>query len=180
MSAARPAADAATSIPAQPVSAFVGMGGNLDDPASRIRHAFKALAGLPHTRLVATSSLYRSAPVGYLDQPDFINAVAQLETRLPPLDLLDALFTIEHGAGRARSFRNAPRTLDLDLLLYGDRVLEHPRLSLPHPRMAGRAFVLAPLAEIAPGLLIPGAGAVADLAAACAGQAIERMADTLP
>lgn len=162
------------------VRAYVGLGGNLDQPAARIRQAFAALDRLPDTRLAAASSLYRTAPVGYLDQPDFINAVAALETALAPLDLLDALLGLELGAGRERSFRNAPRTLDLDLLLYGDLTLEHPRLLLPHPRMGGRAFVLEPLAEIAPTLHIPGLGEVRGLAAACAGQGVERLAGGAP
>lgn len=161
-----------------PIRAYVGLGGNLDDPAARIRRAFQALAALPQTRLAACSSLYRTAPVGYLDQPDFINAVAVLETRLAPLALLDALLGLEVDAGRERSFRNAPRTLDLDLLVYGDLRLDDPRLVLPHPRMSGRAFVLEPLAEVAPELEIPGLGKVRALAAACAGQGIERLTDS--
>jgi len=162
---------------ALPHQAYIGLGGNLDDPAARIRRAFSALARLPETRLAATSSLYRTAPVGYLDQPDFVNAVAVLETRLAPLALLDALLGLELDAGRERAFRNAPRTLDLDLLVYGDLQLDHPRLVLPHPRMGSRAFVLEPLAEVAPELVIPGLGKVRELAIACAGQAIERMTE---
>ncbi|MDE3012070.1 MAG: 2-amino-4-hydroxy-6-hydroxymethyldihydropteridine diphosphokinase [Pseudomonadota bacterium] len=163
--------------PLAPVRAYIGLGGNLDDPAARIRRAFTALAGLSHTRLAGTSSLYRTAPVGYLDQPDFINAVAAVDTTLPPLDLLDALLALELDAGRERSFRNAPRTLDLDLLLYGDLRLDHPRLTLPHPRMGSRAFVLAPLAELTPGLRIAELGEVGQLAAACADQGVKRLAE---
>ena len=101
------------------VSAYIGLGANLDDPAAQVAYAFTELDRLPGTRLVARSSLYASAPVGYVDQPDFINAVAQLRTTLAPRALLTALLDIEQRHGRARSFRNAPRTLDLDLLLYG-------------------------------------------------------------
>jgi 2-amino-4-hydroxy-6-hydroxymethyldihydropteridine diphosphokinase len=155
--------------------AYIGLGGNLDDPAARIRRAFAALGRLPSTQLVRHSSLYRTAPVGYLDQPDFINAVAVLDTTLAPLELLDALLAIELDAGRERSFRNAPRTLDLDVLLQGALVLDHPRLVLPHPRMGTRAFVLLPLAEVAPDLQIPGLGSVRALAAACGPQGVERL-----
>ena len=157
--------------------AYIGLGGNLDGPAERIRRAFAAISLLPGTQLVARSSLYRTAPVGYLDQPDFINAVASVDTTLAPLALLDALLALELDAGRARSFRNAPRTLDLDVLVYGDLQMEDARLSLPHPRMGARAFVLWPLAELAPDLLIPGLGRVRDLAAACRDQAVERLVD---
>ena len=156
--------------------AYIGLGANLGDPVEQIGAALAALDGLPETRVVRRSSLYRSAPVGHADQPDFINAVAEIETTLAPRVLLDALLAIEMGLGRRRSFANAPRTLDLDLLLYGDMVMDEPGLSVPHPRMHARAFVLAPLAEIAPDAAIPGVGAVAPLLAACAGQAIEKLA----
>ena len=130
-----------------------------------------------HTGVVTVSSLYRTAPVGLRRQPDFINAEAQVETTPAPRALLAALLDIEHRHGRERSFRNAPRTLDLDLLLFGDQRLDLPGLTLPHPRLAERAFVLAPLAEIAPDLTIPGHGRdvrVTDLLAAVADQRIER------
>lgn len=110
---------------------------------------------MPHTRVVKRSSLYRTAPVGYANQPDFINAVAQLETGLPAERLLDELQALEARHGRRRSFPNAPRTLDLDLLLYGRLVLKTDRLTLPHPRMREREFVLIPLREIAPDVEIP-------------------------
>ena len=160
-----------------PVRAYLGLGGNLDDPAARIRRAFGAIGALAQTSLVAQSALYRTAPVGYLDQPDFINAVVAVDTGLAPLDLLDALLALELDAGRERSFRNAPRTLDLDILLYGAVVLDDARLTLPHPRMGNRAFVLLPLAELAPDLLIPGVGVVRELAAACTDQAVRRLPD---
>lgn len=132
--------------------AYVGIGSNLDDPRTHVVKALAELDELPHTRLVRKSSLYKSAPVGYPAQPDFVNAVAQLETGLPAERLLAELQDIEARHGRSRSFPNAPRTLDLDLLLYGEAALSLPRLKIPHPRMHERAFVLRPLLEIAPEL----------------------------
>src|SRR5882672_6540950 len=143
---------------AAPTKAFIGLGANLGDPEAQVRRTLSALAGLPGTRLVAVSSLYRSAPVGYTVQPDFVNAVAEIETALGARALLEALLAMETRFGRRREFPNAPRTLDLDLLLYGDRVIAEPGLIVPHPRMHERAFVLAPLAEIAPDIAIPGKG----------------------
>ena len=145
------------------VVAYIGLGSNLEDPASQIKAGCAAIAALPATELVARSALYRSAPVGYSDQPDFINAVAKLETALGARELLDALLAIELNHGRVRDFPNAPRTLDLDLLLYGDLKLHVPGLTIPHPRMHERAFVLVPLAEIASQCVIPGRGTVAEL-----------------
>ena len=154
------------------VVATIGLGANLDDPAAQVEYALAELDRLPHTRLVARSPLYASAPVGYVDQPDFINAVAQVETGLAPRVLLAALLDIEHRHGRERSFRNAPRTLDLDLLLYGGARFHEPGLALPHPRMHERAFVLRPLADIAPDAVIPGRGRAADWLAGVADQPI--------
>ena len=128
----------------------MALGANLGDARATVAQALRALRQLPATRVTATSSLYRSAPVDAYG-PDFINAVAQLETQLAPLDLLVALQRLEDAAGRERPYRNAPRTLDLDLLLHGDTTMDTPTLTLPHPRMWERAFVLVPLAEIAPG-----------------------------
>ena len=156
---------------------FIGLGANLGDPRRQIRAALAALEKIPATRLAGQSSLYRSAPLGYAEQPEFINAVAQIQTELAPRALLDALLEIERTRGRKRSFAGAPRTLDLDLLLYDERVIGEPGLHVPHPRMHIRAFVLAPLAEIAPGIEIPGRGPIAPLLAACAGQAIEKLVD---
>ena len=156
-------------------SAFIGLGANLGDPRGQIRAAIGAIASLPTTRLLAQSSLYRSAPIGYAAQPEFLNAVAQVETDLTPRALLDVLLEIELRSGRSRSFANAPRTLDLDLLLYGDSVIGEPGLQVPHPRMHNRAFVLKPLAEIAPDIEIPGRGTIGPLLAACAGQAVRRL-----
>lgn len=146
-----------------PVTAFIALGSNLDDPQRQVKTAICELAELPQTRLLGASSLYRSAAVGYRDQPDFVNAVAALETRLEPRALLDDLLAIERHHHRVRSFRNAPRTLDLDLILYGDCVIDEPGLTVPHPRMHERAFVLVPLAEIAPEAVVPGRGVVRDL-----------------
>ncbi len=143
--------------------AFVALGANLDDPPAQVAAALSEFAALPQTRLVKCSSLYRCTPVGYREQPDFINAVAQIETVLAPRALLDALLAIEHNHGRVRDFRNAPRTLDLDLLLYGDLQYHEHGLTLPHPRMHERAFVLVPLAEIAPAVRIPGHGRTAEV-----------------
>lgn len=156
-------------------SAFIGLGANLGDPRAQLRAALQALDAIPSTRVTAQSSLYRSAPVGYHTQPEFLNAVARIETMLTPRALLETLHTIEDSAGRSRSFANAPRTLDLDLLLYADRAIGEPGLKVPHPRMHLRAFVLLPLAEIAPDIEIPGQGAIAPLLAACAGQTIRRL-----
>lgn len=153
--------------------AYVGLGANLGDPLAQLRNAVAALASLPGTCVAAVSSVYRSAPVGYLDQPDFLNAVAALDTRLSPQALLDALLVIEQEGGRTRAFRNAPRLIDLDLLLYGDRVVDEVHLTVPHPRMADRAFVLLPLAEIDPDCVVPGAGPLSTLAAGASGQAIQ-------
>lgn len=155
--------------------AYVALGANLGDPASTVRAAFGALANLPESRVVHTSSLYRTAPVGLADQPDFINAVAALETTLAPESLLDALLDLENRFGRRRAEKNGPRTLDLDLLLYDDQFLDLPRLHLPHPRLHLRAFVLQPLAEIAPELDIPGRGKIAAWLPAVANQGIARL-----
>ena len=147
--------------------AYVGIGSNLHDPRAQVLAALDELDKLPHTRVVRQSSLYRTAPIGHEAQPDFINAVAQLETGLPAERLLAELQDVERRHGRRRSFRNAPRTLDLDLLLFGDARLSSPQLTVPHPRMQERAFVLAPLLEIAPQLPFTLEG--------CAGQKIERI-----
>jgi 2-amino-4-hydroxy-6-hydroxymethyldihydropteridine diphosphokinase len=155
--------------------AFIGLGSNLADPVMQVSRALEALDNLPQTHVVHRSSLYRSAPVGYLAQPDFINAVAQLETELTSRVLLDELLKLEQECGRTREFCNAPRTLDLDVLLYDDLQYHEHGLTLPHPQMHLRAFVLQPLLEIAPDCVIPGVGAAADAARQCAGQILERI-----
>jgi 2-amino-4-hydroxy-6-hydroxymethyldihydropteridine diphosphokinase len=157
-------------------SAFIGLGSNLGQPESKVRHGIAALAELPQVQLVAASSLYRTSPVGNADQPDFVNAVAQVSTELSPLFLLAAMLAIERQNGRERTFRNAPRTLDLDLLLYDADTIATEGLSVPHPRMHERAFVLAPLIEIAPDCVIPGWGSAADCLARCPDQSIFRLA----
>jgi 2-amino-4-hydroxy-6-hydroxymethyldihydropteridine diphosphokinase len=150
---------------AETVTACVALGSNLDDPRAQVERGFVALAALPQTTLSARSRLYRTKPWGVADQPDFINAAARLETTLAPRALLDALLAIEAGAGRVRGARNGPRILDLDLLLYGDRIIDEPDFVLPHPRLHERAFVLLPLTDVASGLEIPGHGRAADLLA---------------
>ena len=156
-------------------TAYVALGANLGDPKATVLAAFAALANLSESRVARCSSLYRTAPVGILSQPDFVNAVALLETTLPPEALLDALLDIEARFGRIRRERNGPRTLDLDLLLYDDIELDLPHLTLPHPRLHLRAFVLLPLAEVAPDLAIPRRGSVAAWLPAVANQGIVRL-----
>ena len=145
------------------VTAFIALGSNLADPPAQIRSALRALAGLPDSRLIHCSSLYRNPPEGGLDQPDFVNAVAEIETRLGPGVLLARLLEVERAHGRVRGLPNAPRPLDLDIVLYGDRTVREPDLAIPHPRMLARAFVMVPLGEIAPDAVVPGHGRVADL-----------------
>ena len=155
--------------------AYIAFGANLGEPAAALELACERIAALPGTRVAARSSLYRSAPVGVAGQPDYLNAVIAADTTLPAAELLSALLAIEHAAGRTRDYHQAPRTLDLDLLLYGDAEINLPQLEVPHPRMHQRAFVLLPLAEIAPQATIPGHGAVADLLPGVAGQRIARL-----
>ncbi len=153
-----------------PVTAWVALGANLGDARATVLQAFEDLAQLPQTRLIARSRLYRTAP-HEASGPDFINAVAGLETGLSAPALLQALQSLENAAGRLRPYPNAPRTLDLDLLLYGEGRIDSPRLTVPHPRMRERAFVLQPLAELAPGRV-----SSADLRAV-QGQTIEALHD---
>lgn len=155
------------------VRAYIGIGSNLRDPANQVRRAFQALATLPASRLTARSPWYRTAPVGGPgDQPDYLNAVAALETALTPEDLLAALQAVENAQGRVRAERWGPRTLDLDLLLYGSITRDDPQLTLPHPRLHQRAFVLYPLHDIAPDLTIPGQGKLTALLGNCPSQGI--------
>jgi 2-amino-4-hydroxy-6-hydroxymethyldihydropteridine diphosphokinase len=169
---AAPGAAGGTVPPA--VLAYVGLGANLGEPRRTLESALQALGATPGVRLRRVSSLYRSAPIA-ASGPDFINAVAELDTTLQPQALLAALQAVEQQHGRQRPYRNAPRTLDLDLLLYGTLTLETPALTVPHPRMHERAFVLQPLAELAPALGVPGLGVVAELLAHCNDQRIERL-----
>ena len=159
--------------------AFIGLGSNLEDPPGQLQRALAAIAKLPDTQLLAKSSLYRGAPLGYPDQPDFVNAVAKIATALTPQALLQGLLQIEHRHGRERTFHNAPRTLDLDVLLYDDLQLHEHGLTIPHPRMCSRAFVLQPLLEIAPDASIPGTGRVEAALLGCQNQVLERLANVV-
>ena len=157
--------------------AAIGLGANLGDAAATLREAIAELARLPRTELLRASRLYRTPAWGVTEQPDFINAVALVETALPPRDLLDALLAIERSFGRTRldGERWGPRTLDLDLLLHGDAMIDEPGLRVPHPHLHERAFALLPLAEIAPEVEIPGIGMVGKLAAGMAVDGIEAL-----
>ena len=154
--------------------AFIALGSNLEDPQAQVERALETIANTTNIKLIKASSLYRTVPVGYDNQPDFINAVVAIDTSLEALPLLHALLAIEARHGRVRSVPNAPRTLDLDLLMHGDATMAGAELTLPHPRMHERAFVLLPLLEIAPDVLLPGLGAARNFLPAVAGQAIER------
>jgi len=162
-------------MPREPVTAYVGLGANLGDPVHAIGEALHALGRMPQTELSRASSLYRSAPIGYAAQPGFVNAVAELRTSLSARQLLDELLALEALAGRRRSFPNAPRTLDLDLLLYGEERIEEPGLSVPHPRLHERRFVLEPLVEIAPQRIIPGHGLAVERLSEVLDQAVSRL-----
>ncbi len=155
--------------------AYVALGSNLEDPIRQIQSAYQKITELPGTHLLQRSSFYKSAPVGRINQPDFINAVAKINTILTPFELLDALLSIESQHGRVRESRNAPRTLDLDILLYGNLQLNDNKLIIPHPRMSQRAFVLYPLLEIEPKCHIPGHGRIDQLITTCSSQIIERL-----
>jgi 2-amino-4-hydroxy-6-hydroxymethyldihydropteridine diphosphokinase len=155
--------------------AYVGLGANIGEPRKQLEGALQDLGALPQTRVTAISGFYRSAPVGHPDQPEFLNAVAKLDTGLAPGPLLENLQAIEKRHGRERSFANAPRTLDLDLLLYGDQARGTPALTLPHPRMHERAFVLRPLLELDSEVSIPGKGKASAWLSACGSQRVERI-----
>lgn len=156
--------------------AYIALGSNLQDPRQQVLRAMQELAELPETQVVACSSLYRTAPVGYDNQPDFINAAAEVLTSLTPLELLRQLLALETAHGRERPFPNAPRVLDLDVLMVDALEVHDSQLTLPHPRMHERGFVLLPLAEIAPHLVIPGHGKVSELAQHCLDQGVEKLA----
>lgn len=152
--------------------AFIGLGSNLDNPAAHVLRAFSELSELNHTRLVAQSSLYSSKAVGYDDQPNYINAVAKVESALSPTEMLQQLLEIEARHGRIRTFQNAPRTLDLDLLIFDELIVSDITLKLPHPRMHQRAFVLHPLIEIEPNCRIPGLGTAKEWVSECRDQLV--------
>lgn len=155
---------------------FIALGSNQDDPQAQVRRAFRELEQLPRSQLLACSSLYRSAPLGPQDQPAFINAVAMLDTRLSPHELLDALQAIEQRAGRVRKAeRWGPRILDLDLLLYAEQMMDTPRLQVPHYHMHARSFVLYPLAELAADLIMPDGTPLQVLLDACPATGLERL-----
>lgn len=158
--------------------AVVALGSNLDDPEARVRRAFDEVGALESTRLLARSALYRSAPLGFAGQPAFVNACALVETALAPRALLDALLGIERAHGRVRDVPNGPRTLDLDIVLYGDLAMHEHGLTLPHPRAHERAFVLAPLLDVWPDAIIPGRGAAASFRQQVRDQEIERIPAT--
>ena len=159
------------------VPAYVALGSNLDDPREQVERAMAALAGLPDTRLVLRSSLYRTRPFGPVEQPDFVNAAAGLLTRLDPAELLAQLKALEAQLGRERPVvRWGPRRIDLDLLVHGGARIVEPGLEVPHPGIPERAFVLVPLAEIAPELVVPGRGRVRDLLARVDSADLERLA----
>lgn len=162
---------------AGPATAFVALGANLDDPERQVRQGLAGLADLPGTQLLRHSSLYRTAAVGVGAQPAYVNAVAALRTTLAAPSLLEALLDLERSAGRLRLSAGAPRTLDLDLLLYGNERCQQPGLVIPHPRMHLRAFVLVPLLEIAPEVQIPGRGRAAAWYPVVCGQDIVRIGD---
>ena len=156
-------------------TAVIALGSNLSQPQQQVHAALDELAALPGCRMLQASSLYLSAPVGYTDQPDFVNAVCLLETGLEPQDLLSALHGIEAKFGRERTFRNAPRTLDLDIIDFNGITLHSERLTLPHPRAHERSFVMLPLAEIAPDYRLPGQPTAAELAATLDSDGIEKL-----
>lgn len=164
-----------SSVPPASVPAYIGLGSNLQEPAQQILRACAELAALPHLELRARSPLYRSPPMGPADQPAYINAVLAIATTLAPLALLTQLHAIEDAHQRVRTIRWGPRTLDLDLLVYDNVQLDTPELTLPHPGIAPRNFVLYPLADVAPDLLIPGLGHIQQLLAQCPAAGLERI-----
>lgn len=156
-------------------TAWIGLGSNLDDPQAQVRAAAAALGRTDGLQVEAVSSLYTSPPMGPPDQPDFINAVMQVTTMLGAEAVLDVLLAQEQAQARRRGRRWGPRTLDLDLLLFGDAVINSPRLQVPHPGIHARAFVLYPLAELAPGLHIPGMGSLQELLCVCPAAGLQRI-----
>jgi 2-amino-4-hydroxy-6-hydroxymethyldihydropteridine diphosphokinase len=156
-------------------TAYVGLGSNLDDPRRQVEYGLRELDGLAATRVLSRSSLYRSDPIGPVGQPPYINAVAALATGLSPGDLLAELQRLERAHGRVRSVRWGPRTLDLDILLFDDLVMVTPDLEIPHRELARRAFVLVPLAELAPNLELPGLGPLRTLLHGCESAGLERL-----
>ena len=157
------------------VRAAIALGSNIDDPLEQVKRGFEELASLPGTQLLSRSGLYRTAPVGYRDQPSFVNACALVETTLAPRALLDALLEVERRHGRVRAQPNGPRTLDLDIVAYDNRVIEEPGLTIPHPRAHQREFVLAPLVDVWSDAEFPGKGSATDCLARLERQGVERL-----
>jgi 2-amino-4-hydroxy-6-hydroxymethyldihydropteridine diphosphokinase len=154
---------------------YIGLGSNLEQPRTQIKTAINDLQSIAQTRVVASSSLYKSPPMGPQDQPDYINAVVEMDTLLSAHALLDALQQIEQKHGRMRKRHWGERTLDLDILLYGDQILRDERLKIPHPGLPERAFVVYPLAEIAPDLTVPGMGSLAEILAQCPQNGLQKV-----
>jgi 2-amino-4-hydroxy-6-hydroxymethyldihydropteridine diphosphokinase len=171
--------DGVDRVPVTEVVAYIGLGSNLADPLAQVSGALEALEHLPRSRCVARSSLYTSPPMGPPDQPSYVNAVAGLATALSPEALLQALMAVEKAHGRVRDgTRWGPRTLDLDILAYGDLQMDTPELRIPHPGIPERAFVLYPLAEVAPAnLVLPGLGSVTALLARCPRGGLQRIGE---
>lgn len=158
------------------ITIYIGIGSNLDNPLQHVQQAIAELQQLPQSNYIATSALYRTAPMGPADQPDYINAVSAIQTTLTPIQLLDSLQAIEHHHGRIRQgSRWGPRTLDLDVLLYGEKTINDSRLIVPHPGLHQRSFVLYPLQDIDPDLVIPGQGPLTSLIEQCPYSALERV-----
>lgn len=160
-----------TSVPNAPQTAYIGIGANLGNARATVLAAFEALGALPGTRVTARSAMFRTTPLD-ADGDDYINAVVSVETLLSPSSLLAALLSLEERHGRLRTYRNAPRPLDLDILLYAHEIMHTATLTIPHPRLAQRAFALMPLLQIAPSIVIPGIGPARLLAPSVAGQNI--------
>ena len=157
------------------VIAYIGIGSNMNDPVLQVAQALRELEELPHTRLVRSSSFYETEPIGFAGQSRFVNAVAAIDTALAPRELLEGLLEIERRHGRVRSVKNGPRTLDLDILLYGHRVMEEEGLVVPHPRLHERAFVLEPLLEVDAQCEIPGLGPAARFRDSVSDQGVKRL-----
>lgn len=157
------------------IRVYIGIGSNLSDPVSQVQAAIEMLDSIEQSQFIRASSFYRSAPMGPQAQPDYVNAVACLDTALAAEDLLDRLQQIEKRQGRTTGQRWGPRTLDLDILLYGEQIISSARLSVPHPGLHERSFVLYPLQEIAPELDVPDKGQVADLVVKCSRTGLERI-----
>lgn len=168
-------AQSGSRLPAPGSRAYLSLGANLGDRSGTLTHALELLVHGGRVRVARRSSLYETEPIGMVDQPWFLNLVVEVATDLPPEDLLDVAQGVERALGRTREIRRGPRTVDIDILLYDDRVISSPRLTIPHPEMTHRRFVLQPLLEIAPDLRLPDGRRVAELLAGLQGQAVRRL-----